>query len=210
MVMDFGVVQRSHPLVEIQVGRHRHFWQVERRGWLTDAGIYLLDMTDGAGLHQFDSLLEFLAGTLLASNLQDAFVFPYRTNHGEAFGNRISQRFLAIYVFARLARMNCGQGVPVIRSGDLDSIDILPFQHVLVEFILVATLVHSLRGLPFGDAAAETLCLQRIDIATSCHLHAGACSEALEVRQRLLSQADKAQDYAVARRDADSLHLPTG
>ena len=61
-----------------------------------------------------------------------------------SFGDRISQRFLAIYVFSGLTRMDGSQSMPMVRGSDLDSVDILTLQQILVKLILITTLVHSL------------------------------------------------------------------
>ena len=144
MIMDLRNVQRTHPLIEVQISGNRHFRQAQRRRRLTYTCIYFLYMTDGSILNHIDRSLELSAGTLLATYLKHTFVITYSLHHSQAFGDRISQRFLAIYVFSGLTRMDGSQSMPMVRGSDLDSIDILTLQQILVKLILITTLVHSL------------------------------------------------------------------
>ena len=100
MIMDLRIIQRTHPLVEVQIGRYRHLRQTQGRRRFTDTGIDLFDMTDGTCLYQFDGLLELLAGALLASYLQDPTVLTHGTHHSQTLCDRISQRLLAINILA--------------------------------------------------------------------------------------------------------------
>ena len=142
--MDLRIVQRTHPLIEVQISGNRHFRQAQRRRRLTYTCIYFLYMTDGSILNHIDRSLELFAGTLLATYLKHTFVITYSLHHSQAFGDRISQRFLAIYVFSGLTRMDGSQSMPMVRGSDLDSVDILTLQQILVKLILITTLVHSL------------------------------------------------------------------
>ena len=45
--------------------------------------------------------------------------------HGAAFGHAMADRFFAIDVLASLGRGDAGEGVPMIRRGDDDGIDVL-------------------------------------------------------------------------------------
>ena len=144
MIMDLRIVQRPHPLIEVQISGNRHFRQAQRRRRLTYTCIYFLYMTDGSILNHIDRSLELFAGTLLATYLKHTFVITYSLHHSQAFGDRIRQRFLAIYVFSGLTRMDGSQSMPMVRGSDLDSIDILTLQQILVKLILITTLVHSL------------------------------------------------------------------
>ena len=57
-------------------------------------------------------------------------------------------------------------------------------------------------------ANRETLCFHRIDITTCGNLYTRTSSESLEIRQGLLSQTDKAQNYSITRGDLYAIDRP--
>ena len=69
MIVYLRIIQRSHPLIEVQISRHRHFRQIQRFWRCTDTGIYFLYMTDRSITNQLDRFLKLFARTLLASHL---------------------------------------------------------------------------------------------------------------------------------------------
>ena len=138
-------------------------------------------MTNRTLLYQSYGLLEFLIRTLLATYLKNPFILPYRFYHRQSFRNGISQRLLAIYVFSRLATMNGTQGMPMIRSSYFDGINILAFEHLLIEFILITPLRHSVISLPFGDTTNKTFPFNGIDITARCNLYARTLGKSAKV-----------------------------
>ena len=208
MIMNLRIIQRAHPLVEVQVIGNWLFRQIKRFRRLAYPRIDLFNMTDGSLLYQCDGLLELLIRTLLTTYLKNPFILPYRFYHRQSFRNGISQRLLAIYVFSRLATMNGTQGMPMIRSSYFDGINILAFEHLLIEFILITPLRHSVFCLPFGNTPNEAFALHRIDITTRCDLYARTLGKSAKIAQTLLSQTDETQYNPIARSNTDSIHTP--
>ena len=72
--MNLRIVQRSHPLIEIQITGDIHFRQVQWLGGFADTGVYLFDMTDLTGTNQRNRILKLLTRTLLATDLENPII----------------------------------------------------------------------------------------------------------------------------------------
>jgi len=70
--------------------------------------------------------------SLLASGLDDAFVFTCGVDEDSAFADGEGQWFFAVDVFARLAGVDAVECVPVIRGCDDDGIDVGVLEHFSV------------------------------------------------------------------------------
>ena len=198
MIVNFGVVERTHPQVEVQVGRNRHFGQVEWSWRVANACMNLLDIADAAATHNCYSLLEFGTAALLAAHLQYAVVCTDGALHSKPFGYGESQRFLQEHILSGLKRMDCHQSMPVVGGCDGNGVDVLALEHAFILFVGVAALGHALFLLPCSYVTAESFALNAVDIAASSNLHARTTAEASEIAAALLSDAHKSHNYAVA------------
>ena len=74
---------------------------------------------------------------MLRSGLDNALVAPRGFDHGAPFLDVVRQRFFHINVLSGLAGENGGNGVPVVRRGDDNGIDVFSLENVpeiLVRF----------------------------------------------------------------------------
>ena len=181
MIMNLRIVQRSHPLIEIQITRDIHFRQVQWFGWFANTGVYLFDMADLTGTNQGDRILELLARTLLATDLEHTIIIAYGTSDSQTFRNRISQRLLTINILAALTSMDSNQCMPVVRCCHFNHVDILTVQHIFIKFIHIATGSHIQRLLPSFDTTFETFTFQRIHVTTGSNLHPRTSRKTLEI-----------------------------
>ncbi len=83
----------------------------------------VLILPEAAGTDQFAGEAELGIRALLATALDDALVIAGRFHHRPAFSDRERERFFAINMFARLAGMDGGKGVPVVRGGNEDGVN---------------------------------------------------------------------------------------
>src|SRR5262249_13385199 len=67
---------------------------------------------------------------LLAARLEHDAVPGDGRAHGAPLGDGQGERLLAVDVLLRLARLNHGDGVPVVRRADLDRVDVLAPEHL--------------------------------------------------------------------------------
>ena len=167
-------------------------------------------MAEGLGANQFDGLLKLGAGPLLATHLEYHTVVMGGSLYGKTLGNGIGQRLLAVDMLAGVAGVDGDERMPVVRRGYLDGVDIVTVQQILIELVHVAALGNALLLLPCRNTATEALALDGVDIAAGCYLHTGTLGEAHKVAASLLSQADEAEDDAVAGRYPYAVYLPAG
>ncbi len=209
VVMNLRIVQRAQPLVEIQVGGHRHFGQIQRLGSIPDPHIDLLDVSERAIPHQADGLLEFRAGPLLTPHLEDPTVVPDSRLDSKPLGDRIGERLLQVEILSGIQCIDGDQGMPVVGRRDADDIDVLPIQQVLVELVHVTAFVHVVLLLPLGHVPPEAFPLDGIHITAGRDLHARTGSEAPEIASPLSAETDEAEHDPVARSDLRTVrHYP--
>src|SRR5262249_8986938 len=116
---------RPQPAVPVQAGLFLLLRQVARLAGAADVDVDRLDLADAAAAHQLAGGAELVAGALLAAGLEDAVVLAGRLDHGAGLADGQRQRLLAVDVLAGLARLDSRDGVPVVRRGDDDGVDVL-------------------------------------------------------------------------------------
>ena len=181
MIMNLRIVQRSHPLIEIQITGDIHFRQVQWLGGFADTGVYLFDMTDLTGTNQRNRILKLLTRTLLATDLENPIIIAYGTSNSQTFRNRISQRLLTINILTALTSMDSNQCMPVVRCCHFNHVDILTVQHIFIKFIHIATGSYIQRLLPSLDTTFETFTFQGIHVTTGSDLHPRTSRETLKI-----------------------------
>ena len=141
--------RRAAPEVVVDRGGHRR-----RRVDLADSRPGAVN--DGAGradrakltaVEVLECLVECRAGSALRAHLDHAAVLSGRGDHLPAFPDIVRQRLFHVDVFARLARPHGGQGVPMVRRGDDDGVDILvvkQFADIAVNGDIVAAVLERL------------------------------------------------------------------
>ncbi len=79
--------------------------------------------TQFSALNKFDGCLQTCRRPMLRSHLHDAFMFTHRSHHPHAFNDIVTIRFFDVDIPARLARKNCGNGMPVIGRPNNDCVN---------------------------------------------------------------------------------------
>ena len=173
-----------------------------------------MHLADASIAHQLTGAAEVRIGTLLAAGLEHAPIFFDRVAHGAAFRDRERERFLTVDVFAYLAGLDDGKGVPVIGRGDLHRIYVGASQQiaeVLVGsagfgraggYLLRIFLVHQPAG-RFASAEGVVPVARAfpVHVAHGHHLHALVFEELAQVADALVARADHAQRDPIAGRD---------
>ena len=136
IALDLGTVghhgRGSDPEIPIQrVGHGRR-----RRDSGPAAAVRInLHVSDGAELsflHEVARLNEVRSAAPLRAHLHHALVFARRGQHRLAFHHVHADGLLQVQVGARLDGLDHGQGMPVIRRGDLHQVEILLLEHLAV------------------------------------------------------------------------------
>ena len=155
-----------------------------------------MDLAQRAGLdHLHHAPVRGEIVVYVVPHLGDALVLQRRGDHGAAFADGVRQRLLHEHVLARLAGLDGGQRVPVVRRGHHHGVEIFALQQlseVVVRIGFVALrLFHRRHG------GIEMLL---VEIADGRRDHVGLSHELIEARCPLASQPDEADLNLVARR----------
>ena len=94
-------------------------------------------------------------------HLGDAFVLERRGHHGASFADGVRERLLDKHVLARLAGLDGGQRVPVVRRGHHHGVEIFALQQ-LAEIVELFGLV-ALRLLDGRRGGVEVLLIEIAD-----------------------------------------------
>ena len=143
---------------------------------------------------------ELIAGTLLASDLENTVVLANGLDKLLSLINRQSHRLLEVHILTSLASGDRYDSMLVVRSGDHDRVDVRTSQKLLI--VLVHVDLDLL--LPFllvicGDPFGETVSLDVIHIATGDNSHVIHLHETLQQIHSLLAQADESHvDLAIS------------
>src|SRR5205823_4380221 len=106
--------------------RDRPLGQVAGHGGAADADADRLHLADAAVADELAGPAEAAAelAPLLAAGLEDDLVLADRVHDLPPLGDGHGQRLLAIDVLAGPGRQDAGDGVPVVRRGDDDGVDV--------------------------------------------------------------------------------------
>jgi len=141
--------------------------------------------------HILHRALEVFAAAALGSHLHDAVVFPRSGAHGMALVNGLRKRFFAVHVFAGGAGIDHLNGVPVVRRGDDDSIDVFVFEDAAVVLLEAGHAV--LFGVQVRTGFFEDGLIQ---VAEGLEL--GSCLNGTEgIAPALVSAADEGEGNAI-------------
>src|SRR5262249_1142496 len=100
-----------------------------------------IDLAELAALDVGDGVAHALGTAALGADLADPVELPGGSQHDRAFLDVVAGRLLAVHVLAVLHGPDGHQGVPVVRGGDGDDVDVLVLDHP-ADVLLV------LRGFP--------------------------------------------------------------
>src|SRR5207249_2787238 len=141
-------------------------------------------------------------------------VLAHRVAHGATLGDGQRQRLLAVNILPRLARLDDGDGVPVVRRADLDCIDVLPPEEFAIVrdgiaaairpgglALRIVPLDQALGGLASADLALPLAGALAIHVADGDDLDALVFQERAEVIEALVARPDDAQRDPVAGGD---------
>src|SRR5690606_1968738 len=136
------------------------------------------------------------------TGLEDHPGLRHRRAHRPALGDGQRERLLAINVFARLARLDDRDGVPVVRRADLDGVDVVAAENLAKIDVRLTTGIaarSSPLGVmvldePFGGITATDLAVPvagtlAVDVADGDDLHTLVAQEAADVVEPLVAGA---------------------
>jgi hypothetical protein len=89
-------------------------------------------LADVAPAHAFRELAEMRTGTPVGAHLHHPLRFVCHPDHPAAFLQRVGEGLLDVDVLARPARVDGLEGVPVVRRGDEDRVDVLVVEKLAV------------------------------------------------------------------------------
>ena len=127
---------RPQPAIPIELSGNlgNRNWRTRRRS--TDRGLNVVNLAEstlGDQRHRFDKQVE--SASLLGTHLDDATgLFLYLANQ-LAFVDRQCKWLFAVDVFAGQHRFDERFGVPMVRSGDVKDIDVIPLDYFAIVFI---------------------------------------------------------------------------
>jgi len=164
---------------------------------------HFLHLADGAVPDQGAGFPEFGTGTLLGAGLNNPLVLPGGVDHAAAFHDGQRQRLLAVDVLPRLTGVNGHQGVPMVRDGDDDPIEILALQQFpIVPITFGLTLLVGNDLVSFDQYVAVHIA-QSGDIAT-------CGQEPIEVSFPLIPQSDAADGHPLISPETGAGNDPRG
>ena len=127
-----GHRRRAAPQIVINVG-----WRLLRGIDLADARAGFVtqaagedDSAEVTGANPLDGLLDREAGAALGAGLNDSLVFARGFDQLVAFPDFMADGLFHIDIFARLHGPEGGQGVPVVRRGNGNSVDVVLLQQL--------------------------------------------------------------------------------
>ena len=112
---------------------------------LEGAGIVIADdrlqLADSPVANQLHGLARWRVGPLHLAGLKHAMVFAHGLDHHSPLADRMAQGLFAVHVLARLAGMDAGQVVPVLRRGIDDDVHVLAVQQRAVVLVGLAAII---------------------------------------------------------------------
>ena len=193
----------SKPHVPVEAGLHLFRGEIAPFAGSADAHCDSLDFAEASAADDLDSFAKLAKDVraLLTAGLQDAAMLAHGIDAAFRLSNRVRQWFLAVNVFASLASLNEGNGVPVVRRGDHDSINVFAGEQLAEVRIFGAALPSRVFGISRLDSF---LC---VSAAVLVHLADSHCLDVAELQQRAqvkiirhLAAADKANNGSLAGR----------
>ena len=115
------------------------------------------------------------------------FCFRAVSRHGPPFAQIVAERFLAVNIFARLHRVDRGDGVPMVWRGDDHAVEILAVKKFAVVVIAGRVVVGRLGR---GDGLAQVLL---IDIGERDHVNITLAQDRTHVAVAHAAAADNSQ-----------------
>jgi hypothetical protein len=132
------------------------------------------------------------AAATLSSHLNDPVILARRVAHELALVDGLRQGLFDVNVFARLAGQDHGDGMPVIRSGNNQPVDVLVFQNAAVVFFETGVC-----ALGFGQLCASLAQDGIVDITE--RLNDGPVLDGIEgITATLVVAADRPPSPALA------------
>ena len=128
----------------------------------------------------------------LGAHLDHAAILPGGSYHGGAFRDIHAGRFLHIDIGPGFGGFDHGQGVPMVRGGNQNHVEILFLQHLPVVFVKAGDFFGELAG---GGEFAGGLQHLAIDIAEGNHVHRGRLDQTHQVRFPIPTSADEANAF---------------
>ena len=175
----------SEPELVIEFGRRRGVGGLaDGRGAGDQRAIDATDFAERAGA---DDLHDAAVGGAIVvdvvPHLGDALVLERGSHHGAAFADGVGERLLDEDVLARLAGVDGGQGVPVVRRGHHHGVEIFALQK-LAEIVELLGLV----PLRLLDGRGGGIEVRLIEIADRRGDHVGMPHELVEARCSLAAR----------------------
>lgn len=184
----------AEPAVPVEPVFHGFFGKVagKRRGAELDFGAD--EFSDDAVADEFAGDAEFATGALHGTGLEDALVVADRLHDGDGFLDVVGEGFFAVDVLAGAEGGDGDDGVPVIRGGDADRVDVLAGDDFAEVCGIGAALPCGVLAgrIVFFDLAPGVAAAGCIDIADGHDLNAGLTEESAEEVAALFPHADEA------------------
>ena len=135
----------AEPEVPVEAGFKWFFGEIAELAGAADADIDILDFADAAVADEFAGGAEFAGGTLHGAELKDALIAANGVNHGAAFRDGVSHGLLTVDIFPGVGGGDGDEGMPVVRGGDNDCIDVFVLKD-LPEICIGRTFFIGARG----------------------------------------------------------------
>ena len=191
---------RAAPHVPVEAGFHGLFRISVGLGRAAELSFDVVDLADDAVAYEFAGHTELFAGTLLGAGLQDALIATHGVDEGERLVDVVGERLFTIDVFASIQCSDGDEGVPMVRRGDDDGVDVLALQQLAEVGIGFTTFEAGIfvLAIAFFDSLFGEFSAVGIDVADGHDLDFFAAQEAAEVTAVHFTHADESECEALA------------
>ena len=193
---------RAAPHVPVEAGFHGFFGIRIGFGGIAELRLHALDLADDAVADDFAGDAEFLVvRALLGAGLEDLLAAAHGFDEREGLMDVVRERLLAVHVLAGVDRGDGGDGVPVVRRGDDDGVDVLVGDEFAEVGVGRATLEGGLLVLAvaFFDGLLGVFAAVGVHVADAHDLDFLAAEEVLQVATVHFTHADEAEIQALVR-----------
>ena len=159
------------------------------------ADFHRMHLADSPIAHQLAGEAEIPRGPLPRAGLPDAPVLGHSRNHSPALPQIMAERLLPINILTRPKGRNGGNGVPMVRRGHRNHINVVPGHQLAKILVAGAVLVVVLRVDPLAGALTSIA----VHIVNRQHLAARIAQEPTQIAVAHAAQPDTPDRDAVAR-----------